>query len=66
MKKNIFKITNIFALVVFISLTSCDNISSSVEVEKKPETKLKITTPQPSPKARVEQRVGLTDVSVQY
>ena len=35
----------------------------SVEGEKKSTTKLKITTPQPSPKATVEQRVGLTDIS---
>ena len=66
MKKNIFKITSLVALVLFISLTSCDNAPSSVEVEKKPITKLKITTPQPSPKATVEQRVGLTDISVEY
>ena len=66
MKKNIFKITSLVALIFFISLTSCDNVSSSVEAEKKPITKLKITRPQPSPKATVEQRVGLTDVSVEY
>ena len=58
--------TTLIALIISISLSSCDNVSSSVEVEKKPTTKLKITTPQPSPKATVEQRVGLTDVSVEY
>jgi hypothetical protein len=58
--------TTLIALIISISLSSCDNVSSSVEVEKKPITKLKITTPQPSPKATVEQRVGLTDVSVEY
>jgi hypothetical protein len=58
--------TTLIALIISISLSSCDNVSSSVEVEKKTETKLKITTPQPSPKATVEQRVGLTDVSVEY
>ena len=58
--------TILIAFIISISLSSCDNVSSSVEVEKKPITKLKITTPQPSPKATVEQRVGLTDVSVEY
>ena len=58
--------TTLIALIISISLSSCDNVSSSVEVEKKQTTKLKITTPQPSPKATVEQRVGLTDVSVEY
>ena len=58
--------TTLIAFIISISLSSCDNVSSSVEVEKKTETKLKITTPQPSPKATVEQRVGLTDVSVEY
>ena len=66
MKKNILKIASVFTLIISITFSSCDNVSSSVEVEKKPETKLKITTPQPSPKAKVEQRVGLTDVSVEY
>ena len=58
--------TTLIALIISISLSSCDNVSSSVEVEKKQTTKLKITTPQPSPKATVEQRVGLTDISVEY
>jgi hypothetical protein len=66
MKKNILKIASVFTLIISITFSSCDNVSSSVEVEKKPETKLKITTFQPSPKAKVEQRVGLTDVSVEY
>ena len=58
--------TTLIAFIISISLSGCDNVSSSVEVEKNPITKLKITTPQPSPKATVEQRVGLTDVSVEY
>jgi len=58
--------TTLIAFIISISLSSCDNVSSSVEGEKKSTTKLKITTPQPSPKARVEQRVGLTDISVEY
>ena len=63
MKKNFITKTTLIALIISISLSSCDNVSSSIEVEKKPTTKLKITTPQPSPKATVEQRVGLTDIS---
>ena len=58
--------TTLIAFIISISLSSCDNVSSSVEGEKKSTTKLKITTPQPSPKATVEQRVGLTDISVEY
>ena len=58
--------TILIAFIISISLSGCDNVSSSVEVEKNQITKLKITTPQPSPKATVEQRVGLTDVSVEY
>ena len=58
--------TTLIALIISISLSSCDNVSSSIEVEKKPTTKLKITTPQTSPKATVEQRVGLTDISIEY
>ena len=66
MKKNILKIASVFTLIVSITLTSCDNISSSLEVETKKEAKLKITTPQPSPLGMVSQRVGLTDVSIEY
>jgi len=67
MKKIFITKTTLIALIISISLlSSCDNVSSSIEIEKKPTTKLKITTPQPSPKATVEQRVGLTDVSVEY
>ena len=66
MKKIFITKTTLIALIISISLSSCDNVSSSIEVEKKPTTKLKITTPQPSPKASVEQRVGLTDISIEY
>ena len=66
MKKIFITKTTLIALIISISLSSCDNVSSSVEVDKKPATKLKITTPQPSPKATVEQRVGLTDISIEY
>ncbi len=67
MKKFFITKTTLIALIISISLlSSCDNVSSSIEIEKKPTTKLKITTPQPSPKATVEQRVGLTDISIEY
>ena len=66
MNKFFITITTLIAFIISISLSSCDNVSSSVEGEKKSTTKLKITTPQPSPKATVEQRVGLTDISVEY
>ncbi|MDB3914058.1 DUF2911 domain-containing protein [Flavobacteriaceae bacterium] len=67
MKKIFITKTTLIALIISISLlSSCDNVSSSIEIEKKPTTKLKITTPQPSPKATVEQRVGLTDISIEY
>lgn len=66
MKKILISKTAIIALVVSISLSSCDNVSTSVELENKTATKLKITTPQPSPIGKVEQRVGLTDVSIEY
>ena len=67
MKKFFITKTTLIALIISISLlSSCDNVSSSIEIEKKPTTKLKITTPQPSPKATLEQRVGLTDISIEY
>ena len=66
MKKKYLKITSALALIVSISLTSCDNVSSNLEVEIKKEDVLRITTPQPSPLGSVSQRVGLTDVTIEY
>ena len=67
MKKSILKTVRIVAFTVAISLTSCNN-SSTTETVKETETvvELKITTPQPSPLGMVSQRVGLTDVAIEY
>jgi hypothetical protein len=67
MKKSILKTVRIVAFTVAISLTSCNN-STTTETVKETETvvELKITTPQPSPLGRVSQRVGLTDVAIEY
>ena len=66
MKKKYLKITSALALIASISLTSCDNVSSNLKVETKKEDVLRITTPQPSPLGSVSQRVGLTDVTIEY
>ena len=66
MKKKYLKITSALALIASISLTSCDNVSSNLNVETKKEDVLRITTPQPSPLGSVSQRVGLTDVTIEY
>tara|TARA_R110002072_G_scaffold147045_7_gene294184 strand:+ start:2258 stop:3172 length:915 start_codon:yes stop_codon:yes gene_type:complete len=67
MKKSILKTVRIVAFTVAISLTSCNN-STTTETVKETETvvELKITTPQPSPLGMVSQRVGLTDVAIEY
>ena len=67
MKKSILKTVRIVAFTVAISLTSCNN-STTTETVKETETvvELKITTPQPSPLGMVTQRVGLTDVAIEY
>ena len=67
MKKSILKTVRIVAFTVAISLTSCNNSTTS-ETVKETETvvELKITTPQPSPLGMVTQRVGLTDVAIEY
>ena len=69
MKKSIVKILSLAAFVMLLSLNSC-NEASTTEKEKEKETEpvveLKITTPQPSPLAMVNQKVGLTDVSIEY
>ena len=67
MKKSILKTVRIVAFTVAISLTSCNN-STTIETVKETETvvELKITTPQPSPLGMVSQRVGLTDVAIEY
>ena len=67
MKKSILKTVRIVAFTVAISLTSCNNSTTTETVkETKPVVELKITTPQPSPLGMVSQRVGLTDVAIEY
>lgn len=66
MKNSIFKSLNIIALTAIIFLTSCKKTTNETTKETEPVVELKITTPQPSPLARIEQRVGLTDVLIEY
>ena len=67
MKKSILKTVRIVAFTVAISLTSCNNSTTTETVkETEPVVELKITTPQPSPLGMVSQRVGLTDVTIEY
>jgi hypothetical protein len=68
MKKSVIKITSIAAFACLISLASCKETVTETPKEKEtePAAVLQITTPQPSPFATVTQKVGLTDVSVEY
>ena len=67
MKKSILKTVRIVAFTVAISLISCNNSTTTETVtETEPVVELKITTPQPSPLGMVSQRVGLTDVAIEY
>ncbi len=59
--------TAVFA--VLLTLTSCKEAATEVADTKKetePVVELKVTTPQPSPFGKVEQKVGLTDVAIEY
>jgi len=67
MKSTNHKLLTIVALIVTVMLTSCKESSTKNNTtETNTDIKLKITTPQPSPLARIEQRVGLTDISIEY
>jgi hypothetical protein len=67
MKKPIFKILSIFILALVLSLTSCkENEQAVVKTVTEPVVELKITTPAPSPLGKVSQRVGLTDIDIEY
>ena len=67
MKSTNHKLLTIVALIVMMMLTSCKESSTKNNTtETNTDIKLKITTPQPSPLARIEQRVGLTDISIEY
>lgn len=68
MRKPIFKILSIAAFTVALTLTSCKE-AETAEVKKEtepPVVELKITTPAPSPLGKVEQKVGLTDITIEY
>ena len=70
MKKPIVKIASITAFAILFSLTSCEEKKPSKDydnvVEGTPKVELSVTTPQPSPFSKIEQKVGLTDVSIEY
>lgn len=69
MKKSFLKITSISAFAVMVSLTSCKENTTVVEgTENTKETvvELRVSTPQPSPLGKVEQKVGMTDVAIEY
>jgi hypothetical protein len=70
MRKSIIKLTGITLFSFVILFASCKEASTETadlsKNETEPEVELKITTPQPSPLAKVEQKVGLTDVTIEY
>ena len=67
MNKPIFKILSIFIFALVLSLTSCkENEQAVVKTVTEPVVELKITTPAPSPLGKVSQRVGLTDIDIEY
>ena len=67
MKNSKYTLFTVIALMIVMILTNCSNPNKRNKItEVKTDKKLKITTPQPSPFARVEQRVGLTDFSIEY
>tara|TARA_R110002073_G_scaffold336490_1_gene534010 strand:+ start:33032 stop:33949 length:918 start_codon:yes stop_codon:yes gene_type:complete len=69
MKKPIVKLASITAFALLLSLTSCKESTTVVEGTentKEPVVQLRVTTPQPSPLGKVEQKVGMTDVTIEY
>lgn len=67
MKSSKYTLIAIVAIIAVMVLANCTDSNKNNEItEAKTDKKLKITTPQPSPIARVEQRVGLTDISIEY
>tara|TARA_B110000046_G_scaffold38722_1_gene42594 strand:- start:1896 stop:2810 length:915 start_codon:yes stop_codon:yes gene_type:complete len=67
MKKPIFKILSIATLILAVSITSCKDAEiTDVKKETEVVVELKITTPQPSPLGKISQRVGLTDIDIEY
>lgn len=70
MKKSILKLISALAAIAIISLSSCKNETNSTKsdpIEEKAKTPaLTITTPQPSPFTTIDQKVGLTDVKLEF
>lgn len=67
MKKSFFKTLRIVVLLAVLSHTSCkqERMNETIS-EKESSVELKISTPQPSPLGRIFQKVGLTDVTIEY
>jgi len=67
MKKPIVKLASIAAFALLFSFASCDKpADADAKKDTEPVVELKITTPQPSPFSKIEQKVGLTDVTLEY
>lgn len=67
MKSSKYTLISIVAIIAVMVLTNCKDSNKNNEItEAKTDNKLKITTPQSSPFAKIEQRVGLTNISVEY
>lgn len=73
MKKSTTNLFAVLALSVVVAFTSCkeqkttkEEVKSETKKEEKKEPKLKVQVPKPSPLGKIEQKVGLTDVTVEY
>ncbi|MCL7754387.1 DUF2911 domain-containing protein [Polaribacter sp. Z022] len=71
MRKISFKLLSTLTVFSLLILTSCQNNETKEVVEKKVEKTVKkpaakISAPQPSPSSTLIQKVGLTDVTVEY
>ena len=63
------KITQITSLALCITFTSCKEVATETKDSDTATTEvvtLRVVTPQPSPLSTLEQKVGLTDVTVEY
>ncbi len=69
MKKSIINLLNMSAFALLFVFASCNEaVKSDTEAKKEetPKVELKIETPQPSPFSKIEQKIGLTDVTVEF
>lgn len=70
MKKPIVRGIQLVIALCFLTLMSCNEATKDEkkpeETEKKPAPVARVTTPQPSPFSKVEQKVGLTDVTIEF